>query len=301
MSDERNHTLGALSDALAAVVDEQGRSIVRVEARRRGHSSGIAWSAGGLVITAHHTVQRDEDLGIGLPDGEVVPATLVGRDPTTDVAVLRAEDAELAPPGWAGIEALRVGHLALSVGRHDANAQASLGIVAKKSGPWRTKAGGTVDTYLQTDIAVYPGFSGSALVDVEGRAYGMNTSWFGRRSSLTIPHETLRRTVDLLVEHGQVRRGLLGVSAHVVQLPPSAAETLDQQTGLLVGSVEPDSPADRAGLLVGDLIVTFDGAPTPRLDALMALLTEERIGQAVPLQIVRGGLLDERSVTPTEH
>lgn len=158
-----------------------------------------------------------------------------------------------------------------------------------------------MDTYLHTDIAVYPGFSGSVLVDATGRAYGMNTSWFVRRSSLTIPRETLEQTVDMLVEHGQVRRGFLGIGAHPAQLPSSAAETLGQQTGLLVVSVEPGSPADEADVLVGDLIVAMDGTPTPHLDALMALLTADRIGRGVPLKMVRGGQALERSVTLRER
>lgn len=291
-----------LSASLAFIVEEVSRSVVRVEARRRGNSSGVAWSEDGLVITADHTVRRDEDLRIGLPSGKVVSAELVGRDATTDLAVLRAPEAELHPPEWAEADALKVGHLALSVGRHDERAQASLGVAHKTGGAWRTRTGGAVDAFLQTDIAVYPGFSGSALVDAEGRVWGMNTSWFGRRSALALPLQTLRRVVDTLVEHGHVRRGFLGIGAHPARLPTPAREALGgQAAGLLVAGVEPGSPAEDAGVLEGDLIAALDGEPTPHLDDLMALLTEARIGRAVPLRVVRGGEAKDLSVTLQER
>ncbi len=293
--------LAQLSSALAATVEAVSKSIVRVEARRHGNASGIAWSAGGLVVTAHHAVQRDHDLRIGLPDGKTVEAELVGRDPTTDVALLRAPGARLDPPTWAEADSLHVGHLMLSVGRHDANAQAGLGIVSKKDDAWRTPTGGRVDAFIQTDILVYPGFSGSALVDGEGRACGMNTSWFLRRSSLALPAATLRRVVGVLLEHGHVRRGLLGVGAHPAQVPRSVREALGQHAGLLVVSVEADSPAEQAGVLVGDLIVGLDDERVQHLESLLLLLTEERIGQAVPLRVVRGGHLTTLTVTIGER
>lgn len=295
------NVLVQFSNHLAALVAHAGRSVVRVEARRRGHASGIAWSADGLVITANHAVQRDDDLRIGLPDEQVVAAELVGRDPTTDVAVLRAPGAALQPPTWAEADTLQVGHLVLSVGRHDAHAQAGLGILSKRDGAWHTAAGGRIDTYLQTDIAVYPGFSGSALVDAQGRVCGMNTSWFLQRSSLALPVETLRRVVSTLLRHGRVRRGLLGIGAHPALLPEAAQAELGQRVGLLVLAVEPDSPAADAGVLVGDLLVSFDGQRTEHVDTLLALLTEERVGKSVPLRLVRGGQAREVTVTIGER
>lgn len=288
--------LAQLSEALAAGVEYAGQSIVRVEARRRGHASGIAWSEDGLVLTADHAVQRDHDLRIGLPEGEVAKAELLGRDPTTDVALLRAE-ATLRPPTWAEADTLKVGHLVLSVGRHDAHAQASLGIVAKRDAAWRTPHGGRVDAFIQTDIVVYPGFSGSALVDAEGRACGMNTSWFMRRSSLALPPATLRRVAAVLLEHGHIRRGRLGVAAQPARLPRTLAGELDQATGLLVVAVEVDSPAEAAGLYVGDVLVALDGEPLPHLDTLLWLLTGDRVGRSVSLQVARGGRLEMLEVT----
>lgn len=293
--------LTQVSQTLASTVETVGQSVVRVEARRRGHASGIAWSADGLVITAHHAVQRDHDLRIGLPDGSVAEAELVGRDPTTDVAVLRADGTTLHPPTWAEAETLRVGHLVLSVGRHDAHAQASLGVVHKLDEAWRTPTGGRIDAYIQTDILVYPGFSGSALVNADGHACGMNTSWFLRRSSLALPPVTLRRVVNALLEHGHIRRGWLGIGAHPAKLPPALQQELDQRIGLLVVAVEEESPAEASGLLVGDLLIGLADARVDNLDSLLAALTGDRVGQSVPLRVVRGGRLETVTVTIAER
>ena len=293
--------LAQLSEALAQTVADVGESVVRVEGRRRGNASGVVWREEGVVVTAHHAVQRDHDLRFGLPGGETVEAELVGRDPSTDLAVLRAADVRLRPPTWADVDSLRVGHLALSVGRHDENAQASLGIVSKMDGAWRTPAGGKVEAYVQTDIVVYPGFSGSALVTAEGHVAGVNTSGFLRRASLTMPVATLRRVVGTLLEHGRVRRGFIGVTAHPAKLPASVTEELGQRTGLLVLSVEEGSPAEEGGVLVGDLLVALDGGEVRHIDDLLLRLSEDRIGQAMPLRIVRGGEVEELTVNLRER
>lgn len=275
--------LAALSDALAAAVATAARSVVRVEARRRGYASGVAWSADGLVVTAHHAVQREERLRVGLPSGETVAATFVGRDPGTDLAVLRVE-AALEPPQWADADALAVGHLALSVGRHGERAQASLGVVAQTGGGWRTPTGGKVDAYLRTDIGVYPGFSGSALVDARGRVAGVNTSWFHGRASLALPAATVRRVASALAAHGRVRRGWLGVATQPVRLPDAAG----QPTGLLVSDVEDGSPAARAGVLVGDVLLGLGEARVGDAGDLLAALSDAA-GQPRPLRLWRGG------------
>jgi S1-C subfamily serine protease len=275
--------LSALSDALAAAVEGASKSVVRVEARRRGYASGVAWSADGLVVTAHHAVQREERLRVGLPGGETVPAQFVGRDPGTDLAVLRVE-AALHPPAWAEAETLAVGHLALSVGRHGEPAQASLGVVAQRGGAWRTPTGGKVDAWVQTDIAVYPGFSGSALVDARGRVAGVNTSWFHGRASLAIPAATLRRVVGALAAHGRVRRGWLGVATQPVRLPEAAG----QPAGLLVSDVEDGSPAALAGVLLGDVLLGLGDVPVGDAGDLLAALSESA-GETRALRVWRGG------------
>jgi S1-C subfamily serine protease len=271
--------LAAVSDALAAVVEAAAPSVLRVEARKRGNASGVAWRADGLVAASDHTVQRDEDLRVGLPSGDVVPAVLVGRDPTTDLALLRAE-ADLTPPEWAEPDALAVGALALSVGRHDGPAQTALGVVTRRAGRWRTGSGGEVDAFVETDVRVYPGFSGSALVDARGRFVGLNTSHFGRRASLALPAPTLRRVLGELEAHGRVRRGYLGVVTQPV--------TLGGAVGLVVLEVAEGSPAAEAGLLVGDVLTGVGDAPFRGPHDLVAALAGAG-GQTRAFAVRRGG------------
>ena len=178
---------------------------------------------------------------------------------------------------------------------------ATLGIVNALSKGWRTPAGGELDTYLQSDVVMYPGFSGGPLVSAAGEVMGVNSSALLRGVSLAIPTATVRQVVETLLTHGRVRRGYLGVSAQVVRLPVALAQQIDQETGLLLGSVEPGSPAEKAGLFMGDTIVALDGQPVRHLDDLLALLSGERVGASVPVRIVRGGQMTDVPVTIGEQ
>jgi S1-C subfamily serine protease len=293
--------LNDLSNALAAVVAAGGQSVVRVEGRRRLPASGIVWSAEGVIVTAHHVVEEDDDIGIGLPNGESTTATLAGRDPTTDVAVLRAKASGLVPAARSNLDELRVGHLALALGRPGRTVQATLGIVSALGGEWRTPAGGQLDRYLQTDVVMYPGFSGGPLVDASGQVLGLTTSALLRGVSLAIPASSLGRLVETLLAHGRMRRGWLGVGAQPVRLPETLAQQLGQETGLLLISVNPDSPADKGGLLLGDTIVGLGGQPVRTMDDLLALLGGDRVGIATPVRIVRGGQVQDLEVVIGER
>jgi len=292
-----------MSDALATTVEAVSPSIVRVEARRRLPATGIAWRRDGIIVTAHHVIEQDEDMRLGLHSGQTVTATLVGRDPTTDLAVLRATTPELVPPVWAEPDgaSLRLGHLALALGRPGRSVQATLGLVSRRGESWRTPAGGLIDCYIQTDIVMYPGFSGGPLVNAAGQVVGLNTSALLRGLSLTVPVATMRRVVEMLLAHGKIRRGYLGVSTQAVRLPAVLMETLQQETGLLVMTVEPNSPAEQGGLLLGDTLVTMDGAPVRHPDALLTFLSADRMHTAVLVRLVRGGQLQERSIVIGER
>lgn len=292
--------LVSLSEGLADAVETAGHSLLRVDGRRRMPATGIAWSADGVLVTAHHVLERDDHLTIGLPAGTSVEATLVGRDPTTDLAVLRV-DAALTPPAWVEPQDLRVGQLVLALGRPGQTVQATLGVVSALGQPWRTAAGGTIDRYLQTDVVMYAGFSGGALVDVSGQAVGLNTSALLRGVSPAIPVPTLRRVVDTLLSHGRVRRGYLGVSTQRARLPEALAAQLDQETGLLVGSVVPGSPADAAGLFMGDTIVAVGGEPVRHHDDLLSKLSGDRVGKALSVRILRSGQLQDVDVVIGER
>jgi S1-C subfamily serine protease len=285
-----------LSVAAAAAVEAAGKSVLRVEGRRRGPSSGIAWSADGVIVAAHHNVEWDEDIAVGLPDGSAVRANVVGRDASTDVVVLRAAVNGLVVPDWAA-ETPKVGHLALTLTRPGRTVRASLGIVHALGDEWRTPAGGRVDRYLQTDIGLQPGFSGSLLADLGGRALGMNNAGLVRGTSLALPPVTLRRVVEALVAHGQVRRGFLGIGTIPVRLPAALEKSVGQRAGLLVTSVAEESGAGRAGLLLGDVIVAVEGKGVSSPGDLLPFLEEDRIGQSLSVRTVRAGETRDAAVT----
>jgi S1-C subfamily serine protease len=263
-------------------------------------ASGIAW-AGDLVVTAHHVVERDEAIGIGLPDGSQASAVVVGRDPSTDLALLRVGGAGLTPPTWLEDSELRVGQLALALGRPGRSVQATLGVVSALGDAWRTGAGGQISRYLQTDVVMYAGFSGGPLVDVAGRVAGLNSSALARGISVSLPTATVRRVVETLLAHGKVRRGYLGVSTQRIRLPGQAAEQVGQETGLLVNQVVEGGPAEAAGLFLGDTILAVAGEPVRHHDDLVARLSGDRVGAAVPFRILRGGQVVELSVVIGER
>ncbi|MCS7071155.1 MAG: S1C family serine protease, partial [Anaerolinea sp.] len=174
-------------------------------------------------------------------------------------------------------------------------------IVSALDEAYRTMAGGTIDHYIQADLVMYPGFSGGPLVNAEGKFIGINSSALARGVSLTIPAVTLRRVVEMLLAHGRVRRGYLGVSAQAVRLPPAAAAAVGQETGLLLIGVEADSPAERGGLMLGDVLVSLAGDRVRHMDDLMAALSGDRIGKAIPVRVLRGGVVQELNVTIDER
>ncbi len=292
--------LSQLSNALADVVAAASEVVVRVDGRRRLPASGIVW-ADGVVVTTHHSLERDDDLRLGLPDGRTVSATLAGRDPSTDLAVLRTETRGLKTAAVSSLEGLRVGHLALALGRPGQAVQATLGVVKALGEAWTTRVGSHIDRYLESDIVMYPGFSGGPLVDVEGQVLGLNTSALLRGVTLTVPSPTVRRTVEQLLAQGRIRRGYLGVGMQPVALPADLAGRLGQEGGLLLVSVEPDSPANRAGLTLGDTLLAAEGQSVRHLEDLLRLLSAERIGQELSLRILRGGQVLQITVTVGER
>ena len=282
--------LAQLSDSLAGTVEAAGPGVVRVEGRRRLPATGIVWAAEGVIVTANHVVKRDEKIVIGLADGERTTATVAGRDPSTDLAVLKADASDLAAVERANGD-LHVGHLVLALGRPGRTVQATLGIVSALGDSWRTRMGGQIDRYLQTDVVMYPGFSGGPLVGAGGQVIGLNTSALARGVSLTVPLATVERVADTLLAHGRMQRGYLGVSTQPARLPEAIKEEAGQETGLLIVNVEPGSPADEGGLVLGDTIIGLSGSAVRQHDDLLALLTGDVVGQKTPVQIVRGGEL----------
>ena len=289
-------TIQELSNGFASVVAQAGESVARVEGRRRGAASGIIWSGDGLLVTANHVVHREDNLRVGLADGQTLEATLLGRDPSTDLALLKVTSSGLRPLDNAGEPEMSVGHLTLALGRPGRTVQATFGIISALGAQWRTPMGGQIDNYLQTDVVMYPGFSGGPLVGADGRLLGLNTSGLGQGVSLAIPTATIARVVESLQSHGRIRRGYLGVSTQRVRLPDELAGALGQKAGLLIISVEPGSPAAEAGMSLGDTIVTLGGKPVVRHEDLLAVLSGDVVGQKEVIQIVRGGQTQELTV-----
>lgn len=298
--------LTQFSDQLAALVAQAGAGVVRVEGRRRMPASGIVWSADGHILTAHHVLHQDENIQVGLAPagagaGETVAATLVGRDPATDLAVLKVEASGLVPFVEVDKEKRGVGQLALALGRPGQSVQATLGIISALGGEWRTPHGGQIERYLQTDVVMYPGFSGGPLVSAGGQLIGLNSSALLPGHSVAVPVPTLARVVEALLTHGRMRRGYLGVSTQRVRLPEGLAGSLGQKRGLLIVSVEAGSSAEQAGLTLGDTLITFNGKAVQKHEDLLAQLVGDVVGQSVPVRIVRGGQVQEMEVVVGER
>ena len=294
--------LAALSNDLAAAVDTVGRSVAAIHARRRIPASGVVWQP-GVVVATHHTIQRDDDITVVLHDGSTAAATLAGRDPSTDLAVLRLADGAAAPAASPATTPPRVGQLVLALGRPGASVTASLGMVSAVGGEWRTWQGGTIDRFIRLDLTVYDGFSGGALVDASGRVAGINTSGLARATALTVPASTVSRVVAQLLARGHVARGWLGIATQPVRLPASLRRSLgtDAELGLVVVNVEPDSPADQGGVLIGDILLALDDRAVSDPGDVLAALGGDRIGQPIALKVARGGRAEQLAVMVGER
>jgi len=294
--------LAALSDDLAAAVETAGRSVVAVHARRRIPASGVVWQP-GVVVAAHHTIQRDDDIGVTLHDGTTVQASLAGRDPSTDLAVLKLGEGGTAPPIAPAADPIRAGQLMLALGRPGAAVTASLGIVSAVGGEWRTWQGGTIDQFVRLDLSIYDGFSGGPLVNANGRVAGINTSGLARAAAIAIPSRTVERVMKQLLERGHVARGWLGIATQPVRLPPTFRRSagVESEIGLVVVSVEPDSPAERGGVLIGDVLLALDDRPVSEPGDVTAVLGAERIGRPAVLRVARGGRAEQLNVTVGER
>ena len=244
-----------------------------------------------MIVTAEHTLKHEEEITIGLPDGSVVPATLVGRDPGTDIAVLKASGLT-SPAATFGDGEFRPGALTLIIGRgKDSGVNATMGVISAVSGPWRTWRGGMMDRYVRLDATLYPGTSGGAVIDTQGWTLGIATSGLSRLAGLAVPLSTVNRVVDELLTKGHISRGYLGVG-----LQPLAAPA-----GLIVLSVEPGGPAERGGVLVGDILVAVEGKPVKDTDDVQSVLEPNYVGKSVKASLVRGGVATEVSITIGER
>lgn len=288
------------SNGLTTAVEKGGASTVVVDARKRYPASGISY-AEDLVLTADHVVTR-EDIKVILPDGKILAATVAGRDPGSDLALLRLVEKALKPAKTSND--VKVGQLVLALGRPNTSGmQASWGIVTAIAGPARTHRGGLLDEYISTETTPYPGFSGGPLVNTDGEVLGLNTSGLTHGSSLTIPAKVAWRIADELAKHGSVKRGYLGVRTQPVEIPEAARKSLkrEQKSGLLVLWLEENGPAQKGGLFVGDTIVAVAGQSVSDPDDLFASLKSDTVGKSVVVEVLRGGKSENVNVTVGER
>jgi S1-C subfamily serine protease len=309
MADEQTQTsLSALSDQLAEVVQRASKSIVTVAARSRQTATGFLWKTDTetIVLTADHVVEREDEILVTLPDKREVKGQLIGRDPSSDLAALRLTGVDLGAevaPAEVG-ENLRVGNLVLVIGRpYPDGVRVSFGAVSSIEGPKRSSQGGEIEGVIYADVTMYPGFSGGPLVDLSGRVVGLASSQLTRQSSSALPVATLRRVANTLMTHGRVRRGYLGVGTQQAPLSGALATKagVTQSSGLLVVTIEPNSPADKAGLLIGDLIIGVAGQPVTDVESLRNSLTPDKLDQAVQIKLLRGGEPTDVAVTIEER
>ena len=296
--------LSDFSQAVANTVQAASSPVVRVEGRDRLPATGIVWSEDGTVITCHHTLERDDNIVVGLANGDTLEASLAGRDPGTDLAVLRTNGRNLPVADWDTTDELHVGHLVLALGRPGRDVRATMGIISALSpagSGWRSPSGGMLDHYLQTDLVMYPGFSGGPLIGASGHFLGLNTSALLRSVSMAVPSATIWEVTEALLAHGRVRRGYLGVGIQPTRLPADVSSQLGQESGLLINSVEPGGAAEKSGLFLGDTIVSVAGNPIRQVDDLMATLGPDSVDATVALRIVRGGRVQEQTVVVGEH
>jgi S1-C subfamily serine protease len=290
-------TLKDLSNDIAALVEKASKSVVRVDARRGRAGTGIVWDT-GLVLTANHVVEQEEDIQV-VADDKSTKATLVGRDPATDLALLKVEG--LAAPAMprGKVDELRPGQIVLAIGR-PGSLKATFGTISAVSSSWRGWRGSEIEHLIQTNAPLYPGFSGGPLVDVDGRAIGMNSWVFGRGDGRAIAMDVAERVIASLKADGRIRRPYLGIGTLEVALPEPVKAKAKQDSGLLIVAVEPQSPADKAGLMQGDTLVALNGTTTSSLEDLYTGLRKAKVGATQTVRVVRAGELKDLQVTVGE-
>ncbi len=296
-------SLLALSQNLAETVEQAGSAVVSVNAGSRFSPSGIHW-CNGIIVTSDESLQRYDEITVTLSNGSKLPITLLGHDSSTDVAFFSIDNANIPVAKIGDASTLKVGHLVLGLGRSsEGDIRAAMGAVSVVGGAWRSMSGGNIDQFIRPDITLYPGLVGGPLVDAAGNVVGMNTSG-RRRTALTIPAATVNRVLDQLLSKGRITRGYLGVGMQPVRLPNNlqTALNLTSATGVIVVNVEPNGPADNAGILLGDVLVSLDSIPISDTGDVLGLLnSSDRVGKTVKVQIVRGGALVELAIAVGER
>ena len=301
--------LDAYSKAVVHVVERVGPAVVGVAVQagrgRGGGGSGVLFTPDGYLLTNAHVVAGAKEMRATLTDGSEHPATLVGSDPATDLAVIRIGGNHLPHAELGSSASLRVGQLVVAIGNPlGFSNTVSAGVVSALARSMRAQDGRLIDPILQTDVALNPGNSGGPLVDSHSRVVGINTMIIlgAQGLSFAVPVDTARWVIGQLMTVGRVRRGYLGLAAQVRPLPKRLARRLELavETGVEVMQTESGKPAARGGLLPGDVIVALDGKAVRNVDEVHRLLDAASIGRKLAVKVVRGNDLVDLEVTPAE-
>jgi S1-C subfamily serine protease len=294
-------SLVSLSNELASVVERSAVAVVAVHARPRFNSSGVHWSP-GLVVTAEHTLRDDESVFVTTGTGEKFAAEVAGRDPGTDLAVLRVKDLTIPIAPRLEDRGYRPGHLVLAVGRNKESANAGVGVIGSIAGPSQTWRGGKLDEVIRLDLLLHPVASGGAIVDASGKLIGIGTPALSRAAVFAVPHGTVERVVQALVAHGRIPQGYLGAGLQPISLPEHLTKSLglSVSAGLMTVSVDQEAPAGKAGLLIGDVLLDLGGQPVHRTESVRPLLADA-VGKTLSASILRGGALVNLEIAVAER
>ena len=287
-----------LSNALAQVTDHAAASVVAIHAEARGSSSGVVWRE-GAIVTAEHALRRDEEIHVTLPDGRVVPANLAGRDPSTDLAVLKCAEAGNRFIERGEASTVKPGSITLVVGRTRASGPvAALGVVSLVVAERRTWTGSSLAPYIRLDVGLQPTAIGGAVVDAHGRVLGIASPRFARFGAIAIPAATVDRVAETLLKKGRIPRGYLGVALQPVRLPEQLRQSMQhkEKTAAIILEVEPDGPAHKAGIVIGDILISLAGHAISRPENVQSHLQSENIGKSLAAKILRGGAVCDVSI-----
>ena len=292
--------LQSFSDAMTELAEKVGSSVVRVRSRR-GFGSGVIWSEDGYILTCSHVVGRAATVEVGFGDGSRFEARVIGHDPYADMALLKVERTGLRPTEVGDSEAVGVGQLVFAFANpFGGSPSTTSGIVttAKASLGWGP---GSAEDVIVTDAPLNPGYSGGPLINASGKMIGLNVAYANSRG-ISIPINSIKSTICDLINEGRIRIAHLGISTDPVNVPKRLASeaNIDQEEGLMIFEVEPDSPAKKAGLVVGDILVTFAKSPITRHNDLYRLLTKGIIGKPTEMSILRAEKLLKLTITPAE-
>src|SRR5258708_31688917 len=288
-----------LSTALVKATDHTAASVVAVHTEARGSSSGVIWRE-GVIVTAEHALRRDEEIQVTLPNGRVVGATLAGRDPSTDLAILKCPDASGSPTDRGDAPAIKPGSLTLVVGRTRASRPvAALGVVSLVVSERQTWTGSSLAPYIRLDVGLQPTGVGGAVVDARGQVLGIASPRFARFGAIAIPTATVDRVAETLLKKGRIPRGYLGVALQPVRLPDQLRQSLqtNEKTAAIILEVEADGPAHKAGIVIGDILVSLAGQPISRPENVQPHLQAENIGKSLSAKIIRGSAVRAMSIS----